>query len=239
MPQYVELTDSAAVAAAAATRTVDALRRAIAAHGRATWVLAGGSSPAAAYRIIAAEHAGAVDWSRVSVVMGDERMVPHDHADSNWGQLIPLLTADDRVRAIRELAPDTSLAPAAAAAAYTERIVQDGEPVHFDVIWLGVGEDGHTLSLFPDQEHIWNAPALVTSVDRSPKPPAERITLTLTALDHAGEVLVFATGAGKRDALDRARAHGDLPIAVASARAEAAGAHVTWLYDDAARAQPR
>ncbi|QMU95915.1 6-phosphogluconolactonase [Microbacterium esteraromaticum] len=239
MPEYVELTDSAAVADDAAMRTVTALRDAIAERGSATWVLAGGSSPAAAYRIIAAEHSDALDWARVSVLMGDERVVPHDHADSNWGQLSPLLTASPRVGAIHGIAPDTSLDPQSSATEYGRRIEAQLQPLRFDVVWLGVGEDGHTLSLFPGQEPVWNSPSLVTAVTDSPKPPAERITLTLAALDHAQMVLVFATGAGKRDALSRARAGEDLPIAVASARAEAAGARVAWLYDDDARDRRR
>ncbi|MGB4137928.1 MAG: 6-phosphogluconolactonase [Microbacterium sp.] len=233
MPEYLELTASADVAAEATTRTLERLRTAIAQRGRATWVLAGGSSPAAAYRLIAADHADAVDWSRVTVLMGDERLVPLDHADSNWGQLLPLLTADPRVAALDEIAPATGLALDDAAADYARRIVEhapDGD-VRFDMVWLGVGEDGHTLSLFPGQETVWNAPELVTSVRDSPKPPPERITLTLAALDHAGAVIVFATGAAKREALSRARSQGDLPIAVASARADAAGAEVVWLYD--------
>src|SRR5688572_18330418 len=80
-----------AVAASAADDAVRVLSRAIARHGSATWVLAGGTSPLAAYRHLVAHHAESLDWSAVTVVMGDERMVPLDSPDSNWGCVLSLL----------------------------------------------------------------------------------------------------------------------------------------------------
>lgn len=233
MLTYQHLASAEQVAARAANHTIQQLKTAIGEHGSARWVLAGGSSPVVAYREIVSRYSDALDWSKVAIMIGDERLVPWDHADSNWGQLVPILMSNPSISRLTKIAPDTSLEVRAAAADYARRIIDNARPdeVRLDVVWLGVGEDGHTLSLFPAQEPVWHADALVTSVPDSPKPPAERITLTLAALDTARMILVFATGAGKRAAQQRARAERRLPIAVASDRASASGAEVIWLYD--------
>ncbi len=104
-----------------------------------------------------------------------------------------------------------------------------------DVVWIGVGPDGHCLSLFPGRPEVEVRDRLVVPVCGAPKPPPDRVSLTLTALTGAERLLVLAAGAGKAEAVARARA-GDqrLPLTRAVAAVERAGGTVTWLLDRAA-----
>lgn len=229
---------SADVAAAAARDAVATLSAAIAQHGSAVWVLAGGSSPMAAYGILGAEFADALDWSKVTVLIGDERSVPVTDPQSNWGTIAPVLFAHPGLDAIVQLRPDTDVDEVESARRYAATIAAlpttDAGAPRLDLVWLGVGEDGHTLSLFPGHPDFRPVDELVIPVHNSPKPPPTRITLTLKALDGAQQVVVFATGAGKKDALAAALAHGELPIAVVAAHVVASGGDVEWLFDEAA-----
>jgi 6-phosphogluconolactonase len=203
-------------------------------------VLAGGSSPMSAYRVIVAEYADALDWSKVVAVIGDERAVGVESPDSNWGQVAPLLFGTPETAAVRGLRPVTEQGAEVAAGQYNDvigKLVGDGDgdgddAPRFDLVWLGVGEDGHTLSLFPGHpEFRENDDDLVVPIHNSPKPPADRITLTTKSLTNARNAVVFATGAGKRDALAAALSEKTLPIARVSAVLEAGGADVRWLFD--------
>ena len=233
------LPDPAALAAAAAERTAAALRAAVDRHGTATWVLAGGTTPQAAYRVLAGEHASTVPWPLVWVVMGDERAVPPDHPDSNWGQARAALLDRVPLSGDRLLRPCGELGAGRAAARYEERLAElprlDGGVPRLDVVWLGVGEDGHCLSLFPGRPELEVADRLVVPVTGAPKPPPDRVTLTLAALRGARCLLLLAAGAGKAGPVARAlRGDASLPVGRALAAATAAGATVTVLLDQAA-----
>jgi 6-phosphogluconolactonase len=227
---------SADVAAEAARSAVNVLKQAIETFGEARWVLAGGSSPMSAYKVIVAEYADALDWSRVVAIIGDERAVDVDSPDSNWGQVAPLLFRTDTTSAVRGLRPVTEQGAEIAATQYNDTIgalVAAGESApRFDLVWLGVGEDGHTLSLFPGHpEFREDDEDLVVPIHNSPKPPSDRITLTTQALTNTRNAVIFATGAGKRDALKAALSEKTLPIARVSDVLEAGGADVRWLFD--------
>ncbi|MEB0287499.1 6-phosphogluconolactonase [Cryobacterium sp. 10S3] len=238
MPTYEYHATSADVARAAALDAVTVLDRAIREYGSATWVVAGGTSPTLAYRTLVNELADSLDWSKVTAVIGDERVVPIDDPDSNWGLISGELFRAGPTSLIKQVSPAFGRDEATQAFEYEEALRAlpsnaNGLP-RLDLLWLGVGEDGHTLSLFPGHPDNVATDALVIAVHNSPKPPPTRISLTLRALDGAIVARVFATGAGKKDALAEARQWGTLPIAVATARIEAAGGEVTWLYDSAA-----
>jgi 6-phosphogluconolactonase len=227
---------SADVAAEAARSAIAVLTEAIDSFGEARWVLAGGSSPMSAYRIIVAEYADALDWSKVVAVIGDERAVGVESPDSNWGQVAPLLFGTDSTRAVRGLRPVTERGAEIAATQYNDTIgalVGSGESApRFDLVWLGVGEDGHTLSLFPGhREFREDDEDLVVAIHNSPKPPSDRITLTTKSLTNTRNAVIFATGAGKREALAAALSEKALPIYRVSAVLEAGGADVRWLFD--------
>lgn len=222
------------VAKAAAENAVEILNEAIQSNGRAYWVLAGGSSPMAAYKELIKTYAADVDWSKVTILMGDERYVPFDDKDSNWGAIITLFNASPELSKVKRVSPDIFATVEATALAYDVAV----KALHidrFDLVWIGVGEDGHTLSLFPGSTGLTEATeSWVVPVTHAPKPPSERISLSLKACEHIAELVIFATGANKKDILRTARLKGGLPISVVAEVAEFSGGEVRWLYDDAA-----
>ncbi|HYH74885.1 MAG TPA: 6-phosphogluconolactonase [Candidatus Saccharimonadales bacterium] len=234
----VVLRDPGAVAAQAAAHAVETLASAIAAHGVATWGLAGGTSPLAAYAQLVADYADALDWSKVMVCIGDERCVAHDNPDSSWGQITKVLLADPSLARMQLLVPHAERGAEAGATAYEELLRErlpnhDGYP-RIDLLWLGVGEDGHTLSLFPGHPAL-GADGLVVPVHDAPKPPPDRITLSLSAAAHASKLVVFGVGAAKKQALAVVQRNpGALPVGMLTQAAEQLGADVLWLYDQAA-----
>lgn len=221
----------------AAEHALTVLIKSLERHGSAVWVLAGGTSPLDAYRYLANEpRGGSLDWSQVSVVVGDERLVPFDHVDSNWGQIRTILETG-HIRQARVVTPPTDLPLDQAARQFESRLRRsapgDGPP-RLDLVWLGVGEDGHTMSLFPGDRAIQDESGrLVLPVASSPKPPPERLTLSLRAMDGAQCVVVFGYGAAKRAAVHQAIGTGDLPIGLVTRRAQTADAEVHWLLDTA------
>lgn len=208
---------------------ISTLNQAIDSHGNAVWVLAGGTIPATAYQIIADNYLDAVDWSKVTFVMGDERIVPLDSPDSNWFVAEKNLLKNIPVASfLRPLSNDTA---ENGAGEYAEKLSQlpktaDGLP-RFDLVWLGMGEDGHTLSLFPGHPDFQPTDQLVIPVHNSPKPPADRMTLTLAALRGAQHTVILTAGPGKAQALKDAQdPSSTLPIAQA-ARLTSADWYVT------------
>jgi 6-phosphogluconolactonase len=202
------------VAVAAAADIAEALR-----EGARTLVLAGGTTPKRCYELLAELD---VEWGRVAVLFGDERCVPPHDPESNYRMakeaLLDRAAPGTVYRMPGELGPDEG------AEAY-RRIVATESPL--DLVTLGVGEDGHTASLFPGHPGL-KAHGLVAGIRDSPKPPPERITLTLGALRAARRVIILATGAGKAEAVALAR-RGQVPSGmIAGAR---------WLIDRAAAGQ--
>lgn len=224
----------------AAQHAIAVLTESVERHGRALWVLAGGSSPLAAYRHLVAEAlVSTLDWSRVSVVVGDERLVPLDHADSNWGQIRAILAAG-QLDEIRAIVPPTNLPLRYAARRFEADLrgaTAGGTPARLDLVWLGVGEDGHTMSLFPGDSTLQDDTGrLILPVSHSPKPPPQRLTLSPYALEGARCVVVFGHGESKRAVVQDAIRTGSKPIGLATHRARAAGAEVRWLLDTAVAA---
>ncbi len=181
-------------------------------------VLAGGNTPRRAYEIVREEP---LPWQRIQLIASDERCLPVGHADRN-----------DRMigEAFGSLGYTLVGFPAeqGAEAAATAMESEVSKLVPFKVALLGLGEDGHTASLFPGQGDVAAAPSLVAPVHDSPKPPPDRVTLTLRALATAEVIAFLVTGAGKREALAALLAGGDVPAA--SVRA----AEVRVLADRAA-----
>src|SRR5450756_1347428 len=184
------------VATAAAADIAEALR-----EGARSLVLAGGTSPQRCYELLS--HMD-IEWGRVTVLFGDERCVPPDHPDSNYRMARESLL--DRVSPASVHRMPAELGPDEGAGLYAH-IVASVAPL--DVVTLGVGEDGHTASLFPGHPAL-KATALVVGIREPPKPPPQRVTLTLPALRSARRVIILATGAGKADAVAKAK-RGEVP----------------------------
>ena len=243
MTERVQVVDGPEELAEAAARAAVAdLEAAVEAHGTATWVLTGGGTPVAAYqRLAASDLRAGVEWERIRVAMGDERCVPVTDPDSNWGQAAAALLDHVPVPASHLLRPQGELGAEAAADAYQAALAElppsPGGPPRLEAVWLGVGEDGHCLSLFPGRPELEADDRLVVAVHDSPKPPPDRVSLTLAALAGTERLLVLAAGATKAEPVARARAGDDrLPITRAVAAVRAAGGSVTWLLDQAAAA---
>ena len=239
MSERIVKRDPAAIAKVAADLTVKVLREAILAKGEAIWVLAGGTAPMMAYESLAERHLHSLDWSRVTLLIGDERCVPVDHVDANWQHIHKALISRLPFAPANLLRPTAEDGPEAAAPAYEAVLrhltLNDAGTPQFDLFWLGMGEDGHTLSLFSENEAHNHSEALVIPVHDSPKPPPERISLTFRAMQATKHCMILATGAGKAPVL-RKIAAGDrsLPIMQAAETVEHGGGTVQWLLDDAA-----
>lgn len=193
--------DAAAVADAACRLIGMAARQAIADHGRFRLVLAGGSTPRATYQRLANSDQ---NWKRWALYYGDERCVPADDPERNSQMVIDTGLAG---RVAKHYPIPTELGAKAAAAKYRERVKA---ALPFDMVLLGMGEDGHTASLFPGQK--WPDKS-VFAVSKAPKPPAERVTLGIQALQNCASMLILVAGSTKCDALQQWRQGIDVPIA--------------------------
>ncbi len=167
--------------------------------------LSGGSTPKRLYEVLGSDIVCTkVDWSRVHVFFGDERFVPHDHADSNYRMVREALIRHVPIPAENVHAVETGLAsPEAAAAAYERTLktflgketLDIWRPV-FAVTLLGLGDDGHTASLFPGTAALHERDRWVTAVIGTK--PEPRITMTFPVLDSSRAVVFLAAGEGKR-----------------------------------------
>lgn len=173
--------------------------------------LAGGTTPRRAYELLA-EVDGS--WKHVHLWLGDERCVPEGDPQSNARMVRESLLAADREEPpVLHTVPSPEV-PEDAAWLYALEICERVRDVVFDIVLLGMGPDGHTCSLFPGHPVLDVAEAPVAPVRDSPKPPPERITLTLPAVRRSRYTLLLASGEDKRDALARALA-GDRTIPLA------------------------
>jgi 6-phosphogluconolactonase len=237
------LPDGAALSRAAADEIARLLSHAVHQRGHATVALAGGSTPKATYAELAAgqrQGTRPVPWEQVHVFLGDERMVPLDHPDSNHRMAQESLLRHVPVAADHVHPVPTHLEPAAAARAYEDTLrrtcgTDSGVP-RLDLVLLGMGTDGHTASLFPGTTALEERTAWVAS-NWVPRLQAHRVTLTFPVLAQAGTVLFLVTGADKarvvREAL-QPRA-GD-PRHPAGQVRPVAG-RLLWLLDEAAAAE--
>ncbi len=168
---------------------------------RAHVALSGGTTPAAAYRLLNQEH---LPWNRVDVVLGDERWVSATDPASNARMLRETLLAEGGPGAQARFHPvPTELPTPEASVDAFERYVRDlcpGDPPVFDVMLLGLGDDGHTASLFPGTPATQERTRLVTI---GAGKGLERISLTAPVLSAARQVIFLVSGAGKGEALRR------------------------------------
>jgi len=195
-----------AINQAAITRILKAADEAIAEHGSFLIVLAGGSTPKAVYQLLSQETA---DWANWHVFHNDDRCLPVDHADRNskmardaWLNKVAIPAAH-----IHDIPAELGNVEGAKAYAETLKGVRT-----FDLVILGLGEDGHTASLFPNQT-VDNSADAVPVFD-APKPPADRITISQNRLNNTQEVMFLVTGAGKQDAVNQWRKGVQVPASL-------------------------
>ncbi|POX98099.1 6-phosphogluconolactonase [Mycobacterium kansasii] len=232
--------DSENLVEAAGQRLIQAIDNAVAARGQALIVLTGGGNGIALLRYLGAS-GPRIDWSKIHLFWGDERYVSEedderndkqaraallDHVDIPPGQVHPMAASDG------EFGTDLD----AAALAYEQVLAANaalGERApNFDVHLLGMGPEGHVNSLFPHTAAVRETTRLVVPVEDSPKPPPQRITLTLPAIQRSREVWLIVSGRAKADAVAAAIGGAD-PVAVPAAGA--VGRESTlWLLDEEA-----
>ena len=235
MTRYTVLENPDEVAVVLADRFVAAARDAIQENGIFRVALSGGSTPKAVYPLILEpERRDSVDWSRVEFFWGDERSVPPDHPESNFGVAYGMFISQlpgvrpDRVHRMQAEAEDRD----AAALAYESELrlafgARGDEPPRFDLIWLGMGPDGHTASLFPDSEALHETTRWVVA-NWVPSQQTWRMTLTFPVLNAARQVIISATGEEKEDAFHAIRSGTqDLPAG------RVTGDEVEWIIDEA------
>ncbi|WP_324779178.1 6-phosphogluconolactonase [Thiobacillus sedimenti] len=214
---------------ALADALVAAAQVAVDARGVFHLVLAGGSTPRALYRALAERGAGDARWW---IWYGDERCLPADHAERNSVMAEAAWLAGSRIPADNRRPIPAERGASAAATVYAERLA--GVP-EFDVALLGMGEDGHTASLFPG--HAWGDAAGspdALAVDGAPKPPPARVSLSAARLNRSARVWFVVTGGNKRHAV-RCWASGDvLPVGTIHGRVDTAAwlDAAAWPADD-------
>jgi len=224
------LKDLDAVSARAAELIADRIRGCTAPFRLA---LSGGSTPRGCYRRLA--HLHQVPWDCVEIYLGDERFVPHDHPESNYRMIRELLLSGPTVNPRGMFAVPGDGDAERAAQTYEEILRQQygssrllPQSPLFDLQLLGLGEDGHTASLLPDQPVLEERSRWVTVVpDGRPEP---RISLTYPALESSRLTVFLVAGAAKREPLARARA-GDRTIPAGRLKPQG---DVIWLVDRAA-----
>jgi 6-phosphogluconolactonase len=202
-PEIQILFDASALAEFAAAQCIRIANDSITARGQFCIALAGGSTPRLLYSLLAQpERSAQIDWSRVQVFWGDERCVPPDDPDSNYLlarqallQYVPL-PVEHIHRVLGELEPDQAVL------GYENELLNVFPGVkypRFDLVLLGLGEDGHTASLFPGSSELFEAKRWVVSVKHNQPPPplVTRISLTLPVINAATNVLFLVSGSGK------------------------------------------
>jgi 6-phosphogluconolactonase len=238
----------ASLARAVAERFVDFADRSVAARGRFLVALAGGSTPREAYGLLASdEMVSWVDWSRVHLFWGDERCVPPEHPDSNYrmarqtlldrvplpgenvhrirGELLPERAADEYERELRALAaeqarPDTS---------------GGDEVLRVDLVLLGMGEDGHTASLFPGTAAMEERSRWVVA-QRGPAAGAWRVTLTPVVINAAANIAIVVSGSGKAERLRQALTTPPQPQILPVQAVQPTNGRLVWMVDAGAAA---
>ena len=226
--------DHESLVRAAAERIAATLAATLKEKGGATFVLTGGNTPKPIYeRLAQPPYSERIPWDRVDFFWGDERCVPPDHPDSNFGMawkafLSRLPVPENRIhRMLGELEDHVR-----AAVVYEEeirRVSGAGDTPSFDLVLLGMGEDGHTASLFPGT--LWDENRWVTA-NYVPKHQSTRITMTSRILNQAWAIIFIAAGPGKAQVLNDIleNRESDYP----ARRIRPVSGTLTWMVDRAA-----
>ncbi len=176
---------------------------AIAARGRFAVALSGGNTPRSVYALLAEKHKESLPWEKIFIFFGDERHVPPDHPDSNYRMARESLLSRVPIPDQNVFRIQVELAADVAAQQYEDLLREFFQPPQgtwprFDFVFLGLGEDGHTASLFPGTAALREDRRLVVA-NWVEKFNAYRITFTFPVLNHAAEVLFLVSGAGKAE----------------------------------------
>jgi 6-phosphogluconolactonase len=233
--------DLDALSATAAAAVADLINRAVDATGRCALALSGGSTPRTLYERLASQWRARIPWGALHLFWGDERYVPHDDVHSNYRMAKEALLDHvpcpvDHVHPM----PTDFANPEAAARAY-EATLRDyfaGDAPRFDLVLLGLGEEGHTASLFPRSAALAERTRWTVAVTATADPPM-RLTLTLAALTQAAAIYFLVAGSKKAHALSHVLSPAADPDVYPAAAVRPAAGAVTWWVDQPAARELR
>lgn len=241
--EYFVEADAAALAARAARHFVELAEQAVAARGRARIAISGGSTPKAAFQLLADASQplrARMPWDKLELYWVDERCVPPDHPDSNYRMTREAMLAHVPLPAAQVHRMEGELEPEAAAARYESELrngfrLEGAETPRFDLIALGMGPDGHTASLFPHTAalHEMSRLAVANHVENK---DAWRITLTWPVINQGASVFFLIGGADKAQVLKEVMRGPRDPERLPSQLIAPAGGILTLLLDKAAAA---
>jgi len=218
----------------AANLFIETANQSIEKRGRFLTALSGGSAPMRLYELLGNQFQNKVNWSRVHFFWGDERCVPVDDAGNSYGQTKKVLfdkinIPDENIhRILSELEPDS------AARDYARTLAVFAEPPlawpRFDLTLLGMGDDGHTASLFPNSPVEADSPTLAVTANYQGR-PANRVTLTQKVLNSSRNVLFLVTGKSKAVTLSRVLSDEYIPAELPAQRIAPDDGNLIWLVD--------
>ena len=235
-PEIKVLPDPQAIAVEGAQRVARAAEEAIELAGRFAIGLAGGSTPRALYRVLAGSYREEIDWAKVEIFFGDERCVPADHPESNYRMVHETLLSKLPIPGDNVYRMRGEIEPEEAAKEYGIMLKEKFGDSGFDLILLGMGEDGHTASLFPGTAAASETHhrCVANYVEHSTTGRSWRITLTAPFINRCREVVLLVAGANKAkmlsEVLEGPRQPDRLPVQLI--RPETG--KLTWLIDAAA-----
>ena len=239
--ENIEIVEPKLFSGVVADELIASISDAISDHGKCSLVLSGGKTPGEIYRTMALPpRVEEVDWSKLILYWGDERFVPQHDVQSNFQTvketLLALLPEDGpTVHPI-----DTALKSAAAAAEAYEKSIRSAEKIGaqdlpvFDLVMLGVGEDGHIASIFPGSPMIKKPTGKLCSAATAPDGEIERISLTPEAIFAAKKILIIVRGESKADIVQQVLRGSESEVNMPAMLYKRGGAKVTWFLDSAA-----
>lgn len=234
--------DKDALASAAAEKVISLANAAIDARGSFTIALAGGSTPKGLYELLARDYGDKTNWSKWHIFIGDERLVPYDHPDSNYGMAKKALLDKVGIPEGNIYPIQTHLGKLAAQEyeSTIKKVMSDLGIGGFDIILHGLGSDGHTLSLFPGKDAVLEKEKLVVATEHGVlPPPVDRITLTLPAVNAASLALFLVVDSdGSKSHVVREILEDEASLArPASLIVPTATLGVCWMLDQLAAAE--
>jgi 6-phosphogluconolactonase len=234
-PEIRVFDDLEGLSRAAAEMVVDRSRRAVSGRGRFLVALSGGGTPAGLYQLLPQPpYRDQISWADMQVFWGDERCVAPDDPQSNYRQAWEAFLRHVPVQPQNIHRVKSELTPQEAANDYAVVLKQYSEGSlewpRFDLVLLGMGEDGHTASLFPGSEVETSAPTLAVSGHYQGR-PAWRVTLTPPVLNAAGAVVFMAAGTAKSHTLERVLRGPYRPRELPAQRVQPSDGELIWLVD--------
>jgi 6-phosphogluconolactonase len=232
-PDVRTCADARELSERAAAATAATIADAVAHHGRCSLVFSGGNTPRPLYALLASTYRDQIPWPQVHAFWGDERYVSSDDSASNY-RLARESLLDHVPLPFRNIHPMPTHLPSPEAAAHdyerTLRAEAGQYTPPFDLMLLGMGEDGHTASLFPRSSALHETTRWVVAVN-APTQPSRRLTLTLPAIATAARIFVLVSGVGKADALAHVLSRRADPDDYPAAGLPSASGLVTWWVD--------